>query len=141
MEKSCFELRYYWFHEISQLEYYYIIYHILGMYRKKIWIAQKHWIIVYRLFSFYRLSTIKWGNQKSIFFIICQIFAIFDDFSKFHNVLSTFHSENLGEKWKKPCPEFFLAINWNFQQNWLRKVCNFDDLLGWDFYSLSKKMA
>ena len=121
MEKSCFELRYYWFHEISQLEYYYIIYHILGMYRKKIWIAQKHWIIVYRLFSFYRLSTIKWGNQKSIFFIICQIFAIFDDFSKFHNVLSTFHSENLGEKWKKTLSRIFSCYKLKFSAKLVKK--------------------
>ena len=53
----------------------------------------------------------KWGmkNEKSIFFIFCQILAFFDDFSKLHNVSSTFHFKNLARNEEKPCLEIFTS--------------------------------
>ena len=64
--------------------------------------------INYRLSLFFNLSFIanKWGtkNKKSIFFNFCQIFAFFEDFSRFHNVIRSFHFEkwqNFGKKLRK----------------------------------------
>ena len=58
--------------------------------------------------------------------IFCQIFVIFDDFSKFHNVFSSFHfkkCQKFGKKWRKALSRnFYLPKIWNFQQNWLRKM-------------------
>ena len=47
--------------------------------------------------SFFRLK----ASWTRLSFIFCQIFAIFDDFSKFHSVLHFDKSPNLGEKMKK----------------------------------------
>ena len=86
--------------------------------------------INYRLSLFFNLSFIanKGGtkNKKSIFFNICQIFAFFEDFSRFHNVICSFHFKNwqkFGKKLRKALYRiFFSAINKNIQQNLLRKI-------------------
>ena len=40
---------------------------------------------------------------------------------------------------ERPCPEFFPAINWNFQQNWFRQMQFWRFFRRWDFYHLSWK--
>ena len=44
-----------------------------------------------------RLADSSFNFQTRLFFIICQFFAIFDNFSKFHRIFSTLHFE----KWEK----------------------------------------
>lgn len=48
--------------------------------------------------------------------------------SSAHSILK--NGKNLGKSEEKPCPELFPAINWNFQQNWLRKM------QFWQFFSV-----
>lgn len=67
------------------------------------WSAQA--LTNYRLSLFFNLSFIanKGGtkNKKSIFFNFCQIFAFFEDFLRFHNVIRSFHLKNFSKFWEK----------------------------------------
>ena len=84
--------------------------------------------INYRLSLFFNLSFIanKWGtkNKKSIFFNFCQIFAFFEDFSRFHNVIRSFHFEkwqNFGKKLRKAWYRIFFSHIYKFTVKLVKK--------------------
>ena len=70
---------------------------------------------------------------------------IFDDFSKFHNISSTFHFEKwqkFGKNEEKPCPEIFTGQKLKFSAKLVKAnicKCNFDDFLGRIFFSFFAK--
>ena len=99
----------------------------------------------WQIFHFLFFSE-KWvtKNKKSIFFIFCQIFAIFDDFStsSAHSTLK--NCKNLAKNEEKPCPEIFTSQKLKFSAKLVEKnaiLTNFK----WDFFPIffcfSRKMA
>ena len=89
---------------------------VLGM-ELPLWVARKREFLVFFNFSFIG-EKLDGDEKREIDFlhflsIFGQIFVIFDDFSKFHNVVRAFHFkiwQKVGKKMKKSLAQKFLQV-------------------------------